>query len=195
MVQPRAPIQSGDMRGFTLIELMVTVAVLAVLLAIAAPSFASLLASNRMSTQANEFIGALNLARSEAVRRAKPVAVRSNDADNYAKGWKVFSDSDADGDIPGSATAEDGTVIREASAFSGTPTVKRQTCTGSPCAYADSAAADRVFLVFNARGGIAATSDAYFKVCDPSNTSVKGRRIKVNAVGKISLLGTNETCP
>jgi type IV fimbrial biogenesis protein FimT len=182
--------------GFTLIELMVTLTVTAIVLAMAAPSFGSLLASNRMSTQTSEFIGALNLARSEAVRRAQPVALRANDQDNYAKGWKVFSDSDADGAIPGTVTADNGTVIREASAFTGSPTVKRQTCSGTPCTtYANSTAADRIYLVFNARGGIESSADVFFKVCDPSNTSVKGRRVKVNAVGKVSLLSTNETCP
>ena len=48
------------------------------------------MASNRMSSQSTEFIGALNLARSEAVRRGQPVALLSNDNDNYSKGWKVF---------------------------------------------------------------------------------------------------------
>ena len=62
-------------RGFTLIELMITVAMLAVLLGIAAPSFARMLASNRMATQTNDFIAALNLARMEAVRRGQSVSI------------------------------------------------------------------------------------------------------------------------
>lgn len=53
--------------GFTLIELMVTVAVAAILLAVAAPSFTSFLASWRLTSTANELIAAVHYARSEAI--------------------------------------------------------------------------------------------------------------------------------
>ena len=97
MVLARARFPFRDSRGFTLIELMVTLSVLAIVLSLAAPSFASLLASNRMSTQTNEFMVALNLARSEAVRRSQPVTLLSSNADNYSKGWTVFPDLNGDG--------------------------------------------------------------------------------------------------
>ena len=53
--------------GFTLIELMVTLAVAAILLAIAIPSFNSLLVSSRLTTAANDFVNALAIARSSAI--------------------------------------------------------------------------------------------------------------------------------
>lgn len=56
-------------RGFTLIELMITIAVAAVLLVIAVPSFTNIINSNRLTTAANEAVGALNLARMEAIKR------------------------------------------------------------------------------------------------------------------------------
>lgn len=66
--------------GFTLIELLVTIAVLAILIAAAVPSFTSLINANRLSTQANEMVATLQMARSEAVRLNTSVVVcRSTD--------------------------------------------------------------------------------------------------------------------
>src|SRR5688572_16029390 len=55
--------------GFTLIELMVTIAVASVLLGIAVPSFNQLIVTNRLTAQANEVVSAINFARSEAIKR------------------------------------------------------------------------------------------------------------------------------
>lgn len=79
-------------RGFTLIELMVTIAVLAIVIAIAAPSFTSVIQSNRTTALHHEILGALQLARSEAVKRRSDVIVcRSEDRVNCANGadWTV----------------------------------------------------------------------------------------------------------
>lgn len=55
--------------GFTLIELMVTIAVAAILLGIAVPSFQTMLERNRVAAQTNEVLGGLQMARSEAIRK------------------------------------------------------------------------------------------------------------------------------
>jgi type IV fimbrial biogenesis protein FimT len=55
--------------GFTLVELMVTLAVAAIMLTIAVPSFKHMMASSRLTTTANSLVGALNLARMEAIKR------------------------------------------------------------------------------------------------------------------------------
>lgn len=59
----------GHQRGFTLVELMVTLAVLVVLTAVAVPSFRSITLSNRLTTNANELVGAIQTARMEAIKR------------------------------------------------------------------------------------------------------------------------------
>lgn len=79
--------------GFTLIELMVTVSIAAILLGVAIPNFTSIIASNRLTTSANELVTALNLARSEAVKRGQQVVVRKTGT-NWENGWQVFVDID-----------------------------------------------------------------------------------------------------
>ena len=73
---------SPRQRGFTLVELMVTLAVVVILTAIAIPSFRNLTLSNRLTTTANSIVGALRTARMEAVKRNASVQFCSNDADS-----------------------------------------------------------------------------------------------------------------
>jgi type IV fimbrial biogenesis protein FimT len=61
--------------GFTLVELMVTLAVAAIVLTIAVPGFQNLVRNNRIATQTNELVGSLQLARSEAVKRSTNVTI------------------------------------------------------------------------------------------------------------------------
>jgi len=69
------------MRGFTLIELMVTIAVLAVVLAVGFPNFVALINSNRLTGAANDLVGDIQYARTEAVRRNARVTMCAS-ADN-----------------------------------------------------------------------------------------------------------------
>lgn len=67
-------------RGFTLVELMVTLAVLVILLAVAVPSFRSITLGNRLTTNANELVGAIQTARMEAIKRNARTQFCSNSA-------------------------------------------------------------------------------------------------------------------
>jgi type IV fimbrial biogenesis protein FimT len=89
-------------KAFTLVELIITLAVAAILAAIAAPSFADIIKSNRLTTQINELAAALNLSRSEAIKRGLTVTTcRSSDGTSctgsWQDGWIVFQDVDDDG--------------------------------------------------------------------------------------------------
>lgn len=61
--------------GFSLVELMVAVAIMAILAGIAAPSFVSMIAQSRATSQTNDLIGAVQFARSEAIKRNQAVTV------------------------------------------------------------------------------------------------------------------------
>jgi type IV fimbrial biogenesis protein FimT len=86
-------------QGMTLIELMVAITIVAILAAIAIPSFRRFTAENRTIAATNDLVTALNLARSEALRRSgNTVVCTSSDQANcsgstsWADGWIVFSD-------------------------------------------------------------------------------------------------------
>jgi type IV fimbrial biogenesis protein FimT len=90
--------------GYTLAEVMVMVALLSIVLVIGVPGFYQLMRNNRTTVAANDFVTALNLARSEAVKRAAVVRVSACDdggqcddeGSDWARGWTVWVDS-ADG--------------------------------------------------------------------------------------------------
>jgi len=95
--------------GFTLIELMVTVAIAAIVLALAAPAFTDLIARNRMTAAVNTFVTNLQLARSEAVKRGSAVSLCPDNPDtdeidcsgdtDWDVGYLVFFDPDENGEL------------------------------------------------------------------------------------------------
>ncbi len=85
---------SGRVRGITLVELLVTLAILAILMAAAAPSFSGFLRSSELTAVANSFVSALNAARSEALKRNLPALLTPLDdahAD-WTQGFVAFVD-------------------------------------------------------------------------------------------------------
>jgi type IV fimbrial biogenesis protein FimT len=75
-------------RGFTLIELMVVVAIAAVLLAIGVPSFKSFIEGQRVKTAASDFATAAVFARSEAIKRNAEVGVVAATT-GWKDGWSI----------------------------------------------------------------------------------------------------------
>lgn len=91
-------------RGFTLIELLVAIAVLVILATVAVPSFTTLIRNHRAASEANQVLAVLTLARSEAVRRNRPVTVcpsadglQCQPGANWQSGVLVFVDANASG--------------------------------------------------------------------------------------------------
>jgi type IV fimbrial biogenesis protein FimT len=91
--------------GFTLMELMIVLALAAAIFAIGAPSFNEFRRNNRLTGIANDFLGAIQVARGEAIKQQVPVAVcpsdNATDADATCttgtfRGWMTFVDKDND---------------------------------------------------------------------------------------------------
>jgi len=93
-----------NQKAFTLIELLVTLTVLGVVVGLAAPSFNSQILNNKSIALGEDFASALNLVRSEAVKRANKVSICSSidgttcsgGARDWAKGFIVAVDYSTD---------------------------------------------------------------------------------------------------
>lgn len=93
--------------GFTIVELLITLAIAAILLTIGIPSFSSVIKNNRQTTLLNEFTSYFHYTKSQAVTLGIPVTLckrntAGTNCDNSASwdnGWIVFIDDNADGDL------------------------------------------------------------------------------------------------
>ena len=88
--------------GFTLLELMIVLALAATIFAIGTPSFNEFRRNNRLTGIANDFLGAIQTARTEAIKRQVPAAVCPSDDGTSCSdggsfhGWIAFVDGDND---------------------------------------------------------------------------------------------------
>jgi type IV fimbrial biogenesis protein FimT len=83
-------------KGFTLIELVVTITVAAVLMTLAAPSFVSFQKNSQLTAAANSFLAAATAARAEAMKRQLNAFVRPNSNNDWTTGWNSYVDGDWD---------------------------------------------------------------------------------------------------
>jgi len=176
--------------GFTLIELMVTISIAAIILGMAVPSFISTITSNRLTTNANELVTALNLARSEAVKRGLQVTVRrkGTTSTQWESGWDVFVDSDGsnafndNGTDPLCEIGED-CLLRTYAALPNGYTLR----TGSST-YKDYAA----YLPSGLSKSVAVDT---FTLCSGSGTGMTQRTIILNPTGRPRVAVATGTCP
>ncbi|HEV7356636.1 MAG TPA: GspH/FimT family pseudopilin [Steroidobacteraceae bacterium] len=117
-------ISIGRALGFTIIEILMTIAIGATLMSLAIPSFRYITNSNRIASELNGLLGDLQLARAQAIKEGRPVTVcQSTDSStctnstSWEGGWIVFSD-------PTNVGAWDpGEIyVRKQKSFSGTDT-------------------------------------------------------------------------
>jgi type IV fimbrial biogenesis protein FimT len=154
-----------------LVELIVTLAVGAVLMAIALPSFRNLTMSMQTTQAANQLIHDLNLARAEAVRRGTPVEVVSaGGGATWSGGWQVIADSGFNNFASGTVqVAQQGSVP----------------ATYGVCG-ATTGGASAGIVVFSPVGALAGGATAFdANVNRPDGSTSQGIRISVQGSGEV----------
>lgn len=107
----RATLNRGRrIAAFTLLELMVGVAIAGILAALAAPSFSNLVANQRSKAVATDLYVALSKARSEAIKRNTSVTLSPKTANVWKDGWEIIDPSDANKKIEDHAAITGGTI-------------------------------------------------------------------------------------
>jgi type IV fimbrial biogenesis protein FimT len=167
--------------GFTLVEMMMALVVLAVLLAVAAPGFYELIKNNRMLSQVYAMRAALNGARSEALAQRNFVTIcRSTDGADCSNGdWNAgfiaFVDDDGDGAVD---DPNDQIFISKV--------------TGDDTLNITYTAGDQV--QFDSRGYAANSSQGTFAVCDVRGPS-HARGLAISAGGVVSAVELDPNDP
>jgi len=182
--------QPKNSSGFTLVELMVTLAIAIILLSVGVPSFTGTIENSRLTTAANKLISATNLARSEAIKRGVRVtACKSSNgtactaSGDWAQGWIVFTDEDNNATY-NNATE---TLLRVAGKLG-----KNLTLTG------DANVGDYISYVGGGQSQLSTADGGGFQtgtlsLCD-DRTGNFGKDIALSSTGRLSL-STEVACP
>lgn len=171
-----APCGAVLARGFSLIEMLVVMTILAILLGIGVPNMAQYFASNRLNGASSDLFAMLNLARSEAMRRGQMISMRHNGtagSRDWNSGWSMFVDADGDGVLDAGEE-----VVRQGAASTGTVTMF-------------SSAAFATAITFDGGGRLVGGNGGVFVICDGPNLVVNGearsRALLVNPSGRVRL--------
>ncbi len=159
----------GRHSGFSLIEILISLAITIIVLAIAVPNFTGVIQSNKLTGSVNDFVAALHLTRSEAVRAGGATICASDDqsscnSTDWHDGWIVFSDYNSDGSRDDSEP-----IIRASEGVSGSVKVN----------------AGSTVITYGRNGFLypAGTTESIV-FCNDGASDIDGREIKVNTAGR-----------
>lgn len=115
--------KSTKNRGFTLLELMFTIAIVAIVIGFGVPNLVDLIRNNRIAADTNDLVISFHSGRSEAVKQRSTVVVCASDdhdaaepscGPSFSLGWIVFVDRNANGAVDISADPEQSDTVVEA---------------------------------------------------------------------------------
>jgi type IV fimbrial biogenesis protein FimT len=176
-------------RGFGLIELLVAIAIVAILTAAAVPSFREMSRRMAVSETSINVVAALNSAKSEAVKRGVIAGVVGSGNDWSAAGFQVLADNNRDGTLDGSDATPD------ASGFSGRIAQYAGLNTGYRLTTKVTGGGDAQ-VIFGAQGALQTPiTQADFNVCRPDSQPLQSTWIHVEASGAISSRKDTTTSP
>jgi type IV fimbrial biogenesis protein FimT len=170
-------VQSSSNFGFTLIELMLVVAVLAITLTVAVPSMQRTIHSSQLRTETSRLLSAINLARSEAIANNTIVSLCPSSyvsdglatcSRNYADGWLVFTNSNRDRDV-------DEGVDKIVKVFEGLPRGYSLT---------NKAGSEDAFELISYRPDGSSRRNMTLLLCSPPSWSIPSWSIVMNIVGR-----------
>lgn len=163
--------------GFTLLELVIVMALVAIVVSIAIPSMRTFSQNDRLITNINTMVGHLAYARSEAVKRSQQVAVCvSNDsqnavpsctAGNWTDGWIVYIDVDANNTFDSATDI----VIKAHAPLNGNNTI--------------TVAGVGPQIIYNNRGFLASNTGSLL-LCDDRSGNF-GKTISISPTGRVRM--------
>ena len=160
-------------KGFTLIELMITISILGILLGVGLPSFVTFINNNKITSEANDLIYSFHMARSEAIKRGTEVRIASMNGTSWADGWKVVADLNGDTDY-----IDAGDIIMQWDPLDG----------GSALTVVATNATSSVYVSFNARGGMIPNNASFIFTLTPSDCdTVASRIISITPTGRANI--------
>lgn len=173
-------------RGVSLFELLVTVAIVAILAGLALPSFSQFMMQMNVTSNTNSMIGALNLARSEAVKRGLPVAViakAGTSAANWSNsGWIVQAGTlNSSNNVVFAGPS--GTALRSYGPFATGYGITAVVGTGWTCSGVCTSVGQ---IVFGPTGAILSAGPVTFNVCRPDQDGTKETSITVLQSGVVN---------